>query len=337
MMTQAHADLRTLNTFGISARAAVLVMVGKTAELDALTRTPGFETRDWAVLGGGSNILLTGDIHRPVVRIAIAGLKVLAEAGDRVLIEAGAGVMWHKLVMWSLDRNLSGLENLSLIPGTVGAAPIQNIGAYGVELREVFDSLQAWEVATGRLRTFSASECAFGYRDSVFKQELKGRYIITSVRLALRRTPVLTLDYGALRDVLRERGIGSPSPRDVSEAVMAIRRSKLPDPAVIGNAGSFFKNPTISTSEYERLRSVHPTLPGYPSDNGVKIPAGWLIEQAGWKGYRQGDAGVHDKQALVLVNHGTATGAQIADLADRIRADIRRRFCIDIHPEVNTW
>jgi UDP-N-acetylmuramate dehydrogenase len=337
MMTQAHADLRQLNTFGIAAKAAVLVMAGKTADLDALAATPGFETRDWAVLGGGSNILFTGDVNRPVVRIAIPGLKVVAEAGQRILIEAGAGVVWHKLVMWSLDQGLSGLENLSLIPGTVGAAPIQNIGAYGVELRDVFDSLEAWHIADGRVRTYAAADCAFGYRDSVFKRDLKGACIITKVRFALRRNGPVNIEYGAIRDVLKERGIGSPSPRDVAEAVMAIRRSKLPDPAHIGNAGSFFKNPTLPIKAYEALKTAHPDMPGYLSNGGMKVPAGWLIEQAGWKGFRDGDAGVHAKQALVLVNHGQATGAEIRALSDRIRADIRERYGIDLETEVNIW
>lgn len=336
-MTQAHADLRQLNTFGIAAKAAVLVMAGKTADLDALAATPGFETRDWAVLGGGSNILFTGDVNRPVVRIAIPGLKVVAEAGDRVLVEAGAGVVWHKLVMWSLDQGLSGLENLSLIPGTVGAAPIQNIGAYGVELRDIFDSLEAWHMADGHVRTYGAADCAFGYRDSVFKRDLKGACIITKVRFSLRRNGPVNIEYGAIRDVLKERGIGSPSPRDVAEAVMAIRRSKLPDPAEIGNAGSFFKNPTLPIKAYEALKAAHPEMPGYLSNGGMKVPAGWLIEQAGWKGFREGDAGVHAKQALVLVNHGTASGAGIRALSDRIRADIRDRYGIELETEVNIW
>lgn len=337
MMTHAHAELRQMNTFGIAARAAVLVMVGKTADLDSLAAMPGFETRDWAVLGGGSNILLTGDVNRPVVRIAIPGLKIVAEAGDRVLIEAGAGVMWHKLVLWSLDQGLSGLENLSLIPGTVGAAPIQNIGAYGVELKDLFDSLEAWEVADGHSHTFSADDCGFGYRDSVFKRDLNGRFIITKVRLALRRKAPVNIEYGAIRDVLKERGIDSPTPRDVSEAVITIRRSKLPDPAEIGNAGSFFKNPTLPLKQYEALKAAHPDMPGCLSNGGMKVPAGWLIEQAGWKGFREGDAGIHAKQALVLVNYGSASGAQLKSLSERVRADIRERYGVDLETEVNIW
>jgi UDP-N-acetylmuramate dehydrogenase len=337
MMMQAHADLKTLNTFGLSAHAPVLVMIGNANELNELAAIPGFESKDWRILGGGSNVLLTQDVGKPVVRIAIPGMKVLDTQGTEVIVEAGAGIIWHKFVLWTLKNGLFGLENLSLIPGTVGASPIQNIGAYGVELVDVFHSLDAWDIRTGLIRTFATDDCAFGYRDSVFKHEAKDRYVITAVRFRLRTVPDLKLDYGTIRAELEAMKITSPTAQDVSDAVVAIRRSKLPDPAQIGNAGSFFKNPTIPTLQYELLKTAHEQIPGYPSPQGVKVPAGWLIEQAGWKGYREGDAGVHAKQALVLVNHGAASGDQILSLAKRIQADVAGKFGIDIHPEVNIW
>lgn len=334
---QAHADLKTLNTFGISARAAVLVMIGKPAELNELAAMPGFETRDWRVLGGGSNVLLTGDIHKPVLRIAIPGMKVIETHGNDVIVEAGAGIVWHKFVMWTLKNGFFGLENLSLIPGTVGASPIQNIGAYGVELVDVFHSLDAWDIRSGHIRTFTTDDCAFSYRDSVFKHEAKDRFIITHVRFRLSTVPSLKLDYGTIRAELASLKMPSPTPLDVSTAVVNIRRSKLPDPAEIGNAGSFFKNPTISKTHFESLKGDFPEMPGYPSDSGVKVPAGWLIEQAGWKGFREGDIGVHAKQALVLVNYGAANGSDLVELAAKIRQDVMRKYGIDIHPEVNIW
>lgn len=337
MMMQAHADLKTLNTFGLSARAPVLVMIGKADELNELAAIPGFETKDWRILGGGSNVLLTQDVGKPVVRIAIPGMAVVGSEGSDTIVQAGAGIIWHKFVLWTLKKGLFGLENLSLIPGTVGAAPIQNIGAYGVELVDVFHSLDAWDIRTGLIRTFTTDDCAFSYRDSIFKHEAKDRFVITAVRFRLSTVPNLKLDYGTIRAELQAMNITSPTAKDVSDAVVAIRRSKLPDPAQIGNAGSFFKNPTIPASQYESLKTAHADIPGYPSPKGVKVPAGWLIEQAGWKGFREGDAGVHANQALVLVNYGEASGAQIWDLAQRIRADVGRKFGIDIHPEVNIW
>jgi UDP-N-acetylmuramate dehydrogenase len=337
MMMQAHADLKTLNTFGISAHTPVLVMIGNANELNELAAMPGFESKDWRILGGGSNVLLTQDVGKPVVRIAIPGMKVLDTQGTEVIVEAGAGIIWHKFVQWTLNKGLFGLENLSLIPGTVGASPIQNIGAYGVELVDVFHSLDAWDIRTGLIRTFATDDCAFGYRDSVFKHEAKDRFVITAVRFRLRTVPDLKLDYGTIRAELEAMKITSPTAQDVSDAVVAIRRSKLPDPAQIGNAGSFFKNPTIPASQYESLKTAHADIPGYPASEGVKVPAGWLIEQAGWKGFREGDAGVHAKQALVLVNHGAASGDQIVSLAKRIQDDVAGKFGIHIHPEVNIW
>jgi UDP-N-acetylmuramate dehydrogenase len=251
-------------------------------------------------------------------------------------VRAGAGESWHELVEYALRQQLSGIENLSLIPGTVGAAPLQNIGAYGAELQDTFDHLEALETKTGHLRTFTRLECGFGYRESVFKGLLKNQYIVTSVVLRLHRQTQLNVSYGAIRTTLEDMGIeGDPTPADVSEAVMRIRRSKLPDPAEIGNAGSFFKNPELSQRKYDELKAGYPELPGYPVPGGVKVPAAWLIEQCGWKGQRRGAHGVHDRQALVLVNHGGAQGGDIQALAYEIIASVREKFGIELHPEVN--
>ena len=248
----------------------------------------------------------------------------------------GAGESWHALVQFALDQELGGIENLALIPGTVGAAPLQNIGAYGAELQDTFDHLEALEVSTGALRTFTRGECGFGYRESVFKGPLKNQFIVTSVGLRLYRRAQPNVSYGALTTTLHDMGIDAdPTPRQVSEAVMRIRRSKLPDPAEIGNAGSFFKNPELSPAKYDALRAAYPELPGYPVPGGVKVPAAWLIEQCGWKGQRRGPHGVHDRQALVLVNHGGAQGADIQALAQEIIASVRAKFGVELHPEVN--
>ncbi|MBC8085382.1 MAG: UDP-N-acetylmuramate dehydrogenase, partial [Hymenobacter sp.] len=266
----------------------------------------------------------------------IRELCLISEDEDTVLVRAGAGESWHGLVEYALDQGLSGLENLSLIPGTVGAAPLQNIGAYGAELRDTFETLEALETATGQLRTFSLAECGFGYRESVFKSTLKNQFIVTSVVLRLHRRARPNVGYGAIRTTLQDLGIeGEPTPRHISEAVVRIRRSKLPDPAEIGNAGSFFKNPELSPQKYDALKTRFPDLPGYPVPGGVKIPAAWLIEQCGWKGLRRGPHGVHDQQALVLVNHGGAQGQDIRDLAYEIIASVRAKFGVELHPEVN--
>lgn len=287
------------------------------------------------LLGGGSNMLLTADVEALVLRMASRGIRVLQDDGDRVLVEAEAGEPWHPFVQWTLQQGLVGLENLSLIPGTVGAAPMQNIGAYGVELKDLFASLTALDRHSGELREFSLADCGFAYRDSLFKQEA-GRWVILRVRFALSRTAALHLDYGPLRQRLVERGVTAPTAVDVSQAICAIRSEKLPDPAVLGNAGSFFKNPMVSVALAQRLGAEHADLVAYPQADGrVKLAAGWLIERAGWKGFREGDAGVHRLQALVLVNYGQATGQQLLALAQRIQADIFRRFAVDLEIEPN--
>lgn len=328
------APLATLNTFGVRATARRLWTVTDVADLDALLpllradpQGPPF------VLGGGSNLLLTGDVGRPVLRVAIAGRRVVAECGDAVIVEAGAGESWDGLVRWTLALGLGGLENLALIPGTVGAAPIQNIGAYGVELRDVFESLDAIDLRSGERRRFDAADCGFGYRDSVFKQPGGERWLIVAVRVRLSRRPVLHLDYGDLRAELARAGIATPGAADVADAVSAIRRRRLPDPAVLGNAGSFFRNPLVAPEVAASLQAREPGLPAWPAGDRTKLSAAWMIERCGWKGRREGDAGVHAAHALVLVNHGAATGAELLGLARRIRDSVRERFGVEIEPE----
>ncbi len=337
MNLQHHVSLRTFNTFGIESFAEQYLAVHSVPELlEAVRLSAGAPLR---ILGGGSNILLTSDVAGQLLHIRIPGRQVESAKGNTAVVSAGAGENWHALVQWCLAQNFGGLENLSLIPGSVGASPIQNIGAYGVELADVFDHLEAVDMHTGEIIRLDGPDCAFGYRDSFFKREGKGRYCITKVffRLSMQEHR-LHCDYGAIRDTLANMGITTPTIHDVSHAVIHIRQSKLPDPADTGNAGSFFKNPEVSTEKAESMRQVFPQMPVYTMPNDrVKIPAGWLIEQCGWKGFRQGDAGCYPQQALVLVNYGRATGAEILNLAKRIAASVEERFGIVIEPEVNVW
>lgn len=329
-------SLRPFNTFGVEVKARLFAEAHDDAEVREALAEAGRRGLPLLPIGGGSNLLLTGDVEALVLRMASRGLRILADDGRRVLVEAEAGEPWHPFVLWSLEQGLSGLENLSLIPGTVGAAPMQNIGAYGVEIKDVFAGLTALDRQTGELCEFGLEECAFAYRDSLFKQQ-PGRWLILRVRFALQRQAVLHLDYGPLRQRLQAEGIEAPTPRDVSRTICAIRSEKLPDPAELGNAGSFFKNPLVPVALAERIRAEHADLVSYPAGEGmVKLAAGWLIERAGWKGFREGDAGVHRLQALVLVNYGTASGAQLLALAQRIRADIEQRFgvLLEIEPNV---
>ena len=288
------------------------------------------------VLGGGSNVLFVKDYDGLVILNRIAGVETVREDENEIMLKCGAGENWHQLVLSCVEKGYGGLENLSLIPGTVGAAPIQNIGAYGVELVDVFESLEAFDIEERKAKTFTKKECAFGYRDSIFKRELKGKVIITSVALKLSKKPELNFSYSSLKEKLEEKGITNPTIKDISEAVIEVRQSKLPDPAEIGNTGSFFKNPVISVYQFDELKSSYPELPGYPvSERQVKVPAGWLIEQTGWKGKRVGEAGVHDKQALVLVNYGKATGEEIWALANQIIESVQKQFDIRLTAEVN--
>ena len=342
-----NVSLRPYNTFDLDVRARYFARFASADELRQLLKLPQVQAADKLILGGGSNLLFTQDFGGVVLKNEIRGLEILSEDGEEgtALVRAGAGESWHGLVEFALDQHLSGIENLSLIPGTVGAAPLQNIGAYGAELRDTFDHLEAVELDTGALRVFTTDECGFGYRESVFKNVLKNQFVVTALVLRLHRQARLSgyelnVRYGAITETLAELGIeGKPTPQEVSRAVVHIRRSKLPDPAEIGNAGSFFKNPEISQARFDHLKSQYPNLPGYPVPGGVKVPAGWLIEQAGWKGLRRGPGagthGVHDRQALVLVHHGGATGSELRQLAEDIIASVRQKFGIDLHPEVN--
>ena len=335
---QSHVSLKPYNTFGIDTNTRYWVEISSEDDLQILVQLAEFIDTPKLILGGGSNVLLCHDFDGLVVKVAIQGIEVIREDDSHIYVNAGAGVNWHELVLFCVDRGYAGIENLALIPGTVGAAPMQNIGAYGIELEQVFESLTAVHTLTGEKRTFTHADCAFGYRESIFKRDLKGQYIITGVTFQLNKHPVFHTRYGAIQETLTEMGVldENLSIKAISEAVIRIRRSKLPDPAKIGNAGSFFKNPEILKTQFDLLKTQYPTLPGYPvGDDVVKVPAGWLIEQAGWKGYRSGDAGVHAKQALVLVNYGNATGDEIMKLAKQVQASVLNKFGITISPEVN--
>jgi UDP-N-acetylmuramate dehydrogenase len=328
-----HANLRGYNSLGISEEAALLVEVSSEAQLgDALSMA---HEKSWpiTVLGGGSNVVVAGPLSGLVIAMRSRGRKVLARGAEGVLIEGEAGENWHDLVNWTLDLGLGGLENLSLIPGTLGAAPVQNIGAYGVELQDVFHSLDALDRTTGRIRQFDRSECRFASRDSIFKQ-VPGRYIILRVRMLLRHYYSIRVDYAPLDSAWEATGLHRPNARVVAELVCQIRRSKLPDPAELGNAGSFFKNPLVDSSQLEYLKARYPKIPHYQqSDGRYKVAAGWLIEQAGWKGMREGNVGVHVQQALVLVNYGGARGDDILRLAERIIEDVQRNFGLHLEME----
>lgn len=335
MKIQENISLKPFTTFGIDKKAKYFTTVGTLSELKSALLIAKEKHLPVFILGGGSNILLTRDIEGLVIKLEIKGISLVKEEGDQLWVEVGAGEMWHELVLHSIAQDWAGLENLSLIPGTVGASPMQNIGAYGVEIKDVFDSLQAMHRETLEMHSFDTEACQFGYRESVFKQTFKDQYVITSVTFRLSRTPNFHLEYGAIREVLAASGIDQPSIRAISDAVIQIRQSKLPDPKEIGNAGSFFKNPTLPTTQFDTLKATYPNIPGYPSKEGVKVAAGWLIEQAGWKGKRIGDVGVHAKQALVLVNYGKGSGEEIKSLSQQIQASVHEKFGIQLHPEVN--
>ncbi|MDA1268817.1 MAG: UDP-N-acetylmuramate dehydrogenase [Bacteroidetes bacterium] len=335
MKIHENISLKPFTTFGIDKKAKFFVRVGSMIELKSAFLVAKEKRIPVLILGGGSNILLTQDVEGLVIKLEIKGIQVVKEEAHHLWIEVGAGEVWHDLVLHCIDKDWAGLENLSLIPGTVGASPMQNIGAYGVELKDVFHSLQAMNRETLEVHSFDSEACQFGYRESIFKQTLKNQYVITSVTFHLSKAPEFHLEYGAIKEVLQANGIQHPSLREVSEAVIQIRQSKLPDPKEIGNAGSFFKNPTISSNQFEELRALHPTLPGYSNPEGVKVAAGWLIEQAGWKGKRIGHVGVHAKQALVLVNYGEGSGEDIKQLSQQIQTSVFDKFGIQLQPEVN--
>lgn len=335
---EAHKDLRHLNTFGVYAFAKAYIPVSNSLQLkEALQYTQG---KDPFILGGGSNILLLEDIDRPVIHLNISGITVEHESEKHVIVTAGAGENWHDLVMYCIKKRFAGIENLALIPGNIGTAPIQNIGAYGVELKDIFHSCEVMDKKTYDTQWLNRSQCKFGYRNSIFKKEARDKYVITKVRLRLHNVNsspdyLYKTSYGAIeQELLRLKK--SPGIESISQAVINIRTNKLPDPKVIGNGGSFFKNPIIDKVLYTSLTDKFKGLPSYPAGvDQVKVPAGYLIDHCGFKGYRAGDAGVHDRQALVLVNHGKATGREIIALAKTIQKKVKDTFGIAIEPEVN--
>lgn len=337
MTINRNVDLATYTTFGMHATAEHVIVVTTIDELRQAIAWAQEQALPWRILGGGSNVLLTGDVPGVVVVMRIMGRDVATD-GDDVLITCGAGEVWHDVVTWTVEQGWSGLENMALIPGTIGAAPMQNIGAYGVEQASCFVSCDVLDVATGLVTTFDRDACAFGYRESVFKHALRDTAIIVSVTYRVYRTPQLVTSYRDVADELQTCGITDPTVRDVYNAVVAVRRRKLPDPAEIGNAGSFFKNPVVPRTTYEAIATLYPDAPHYVQGDGrVKLPAAWLIDTCGWKGYRSGDVGVHARQALVLVNYGRARGAEVLDIAQRIQADVRERFGVELEREVNVW
>lgn len=336
MLIQENVSLLPYNTFGFDVKARYFASITTATQLQGLLLTPRWASTPKWVLGGGSNVLLTQDVDALVLRIEIEGIEVIREDDNELLIKVGAGEKWHEFVLYCVENGYAGIENLSLIPGTVGAAPMQNIGAYGVEIKDVFQELEAVEIQSGAVRRFNASECEFGYRESVFKRALKDQYIITSVTFRLRKTPDFQVSYGDIQKTLEEMKVEKLSIKAVSDAVIQIRRSKLPDPAQLGNAGSFFKNPEISKEQYAALKEKYPTIPGYViGADTMKVPAGWLIEQAGWKGYRAGAVGVHARQALVLVHYGGGTGAEIKELSLKVQASVEAAYGIRLTAEVN--
>ncbi|WP_276482180.1 UDP-N-acetylmuramate dehydrogenase [Paraflavitalea pollutisoli] len=335
MQLQENVSLRPYNTMGIDARARYFAPFDTLEALQQLLDRRA-ATDTLLILGGGSNILFTKDVDGWVGKNELKGIEVVREDEDYVYVQAGAGENWHAFVQFCLQRNLGGVENLSLIPGNVGASPMQNIGAYGVEIKDVFQQLEAFHRGEQKVHTFTLNDCQFGYRESIFKRQYKDQFVILNVTYRLRKQPVFNTSYGAIEQELAKMGVLDLSIQAIAQAVVNIRQSKLPDPKEIGNAGSFFKNPSVPASQYATLQQSHPGVVGYKNDDGtVKLAAGWLIEQAGWKGVRRGDAGCHARQALVLVNYGHATGREIYDLSTEIVQSIQEKFGVVLEREVN--
>lgn len=333
MNIQQNISLKKYNTFGISVNAKRFISVDSVYLLQQILK----QEKDIFLISGGSNMLLTKDIEKLVVHIDFKGISIDREDENNVYLTVNAGENWHDFVLWTINNDFGGIENLSLIPGNVGTCPIQNIGAYGVEVKDVITKVEALEIETGKLVSFSNEVCDFGYRNSIFKNEEKGKYVIVAVSFKLTKNKhTLNTSYGAIETELEAKNIVSPSLQDVSNAVIAIRKSKLPDPKEIGNSGSFFKNPVISKDQFLELQKENPNIPNYPvSDTEIKVPAGWLVEQSGFKGKRFGDAGIHEKQALVLVNYGNASGKEIYLLAQKIQEKVFKNFGISLEIEVN--
>ncbi len=331
-----NQSLKSFNTFGLDVSARYLVEVHSLDELKGLVKSEEYLSGQHLFLGGGSNVLFTQDVKGLVVRNLLKGIAVVNQSADDVYVKVASGEVWHEFVLNCIANGWAGVENLSLIPGSVGAGPMQNIGAYGVELKDVFYELEALDLESLEVKVFSKEDCKFGYRESVFKHELKGKYFITSVTFNLQQHATLNTSYGAIQQQLNLKGIAAPSIKDVSDAVIAIRSTKLPNPNVLGNAGSFFKNPEVESTLFSELKAAHPDIVGYPLESGnVKLAAGWLIEQCGWKGKIVGNCGSHKDQALVLVNYGGATGAEVYALALSIKKSVFEKFGVEINPEVN--
>jgi UDP-N-acetylmuramate dehydrogenase len=335
-MIQENISLLPFNTFHIETVARYFTTITSLTQAQEITESLMVEKNTCMVLGGGSNILFTKNFDGLVIKNEIPGIELIEETDDFVFIKSGAGVIWHDLVMYCIERNYCGIENLALIPGCVGASPIQNIGAYGVEVKDVIHAVEAVRFFDRKIISLSNSECHFGYRESVFKNKYKNQFIITSVTYRLRKKPQFNISYGVIPQELERMGVKDLSIKDIALAVMNIRNSKLPNPKIIGNAGSFFKNPEITVEQFGQLKSNFPDIVGHSTENNlIKVAAGWLIEKAGWKGFRDGDAGCHEKQALVLVNHGNANGLQIFELSEKIINSVNDKFGIELSREVN--
>jgi UDP-N-acetylmuramate dehydrogenase len=331
-----NQSLIKLNSFGLDVNARYFATVNNIEEAREVFAQALLEKRNWMILGGGSNVLFTRDFSGLVVQVNLKGLTIRSETANEVFLEVGAGENWHETVMHCVSQNWGGIENLSLIPGLTGAAPIQNIGAYGVEIKEVLQYVKAMNLETGTVEVFENKDCRFGYRNSIFKNKMAGKYLITSVVLVLQKKPKFNISYGAISTELKQTGKSEYTIKDMSDAVIRIRKSKLPDPALIGNAGSFFKNPELDPAHFAQLKSAYNNVPSFEGTDGrIKVPAAWLIEQAGWKGKRFGNYGVHEAQALVLVNYGGAKGSDILDLSERIRLSVFEKFGVEIEREVN--
>lgn len=328
-------SLKSYNTFGIDVNAKYFLEINSISELTSVSNTEIFKNEKLLIISGGSNLLLTKNFDGLVIKNNISGINITNEDENEVVLNVGAGEDWHELVMFAVKNNWGGIENLSLIPGNAGTAPMQNIGAYGVELKDSFVSLEAFEISSGETHLFSNKDCRFGYRESIFKNTHKGKYIITSISLKLSKKPKINIDYGDIKNELSLLSIEKPTIKDVSNAIIKIRQSKLPDPKKIGNSGSFFKNPVISKSELEKLTLSYPDVVKYPVNDKFKIAAGWLIEKAGWKGKTFDNYGVHKKQALVLVNYGGAKGTDINNLSNQIIKAIQDKFGVTLEKEVN--
>lgn len=335
-LVESNVDLQPYNTLNISVKARYFAAVKSVVQLRELLCHPQINKSSLLILGGGSNILLADDFDGTILHIEIKGKKVVKETNKFVWLEVGAGENWHETVQYCVQNGWGGVENLSLIPGTAGAAPIQNIGAYGAELQDVFERLEAVNIQTAEKRVFSRDDCRFGYRDSIFKNEIKGEFVITGLVLKLSKNPQINTSYGAIRSVLEKRGINEPSIADISDIIIEIRKNKLPNTEELGNVGSFFKNPVLEEPFFKRLRKNYPEIPGYPINaNQVKVPAGWLIDRLGWKGKVVGNTGTYKQQALVIVNHGGATGKEVLQFARQIQDSVKKEFGIALVPEVN--